>query len=117
MKQMILVFGLIAMCCGKANGQAFTQQPVASDMPLESAIINMFPNPATNFTTVVLRYDAVQEITIDVVDYNGQIRRSFRFAPGGRQLSFDISFLERGNYVIRLRETARLLDIAKLVKG
>jgi len=116
MKKMILLMAIWAGCITESNAQAFYQSQTTEQAP-EWRITNLFPNPAINSATVVLNYIPAQMIFVDVVDFNGEIRRSFSFTPGGRQLTFDVGFLERGYYVIRVREASRLIDMVKLLKA
>jgi|GEM_PF-2959925 len=118
MKKLILILGLLFFTSGsEAIAQAFSRNTVQSYELTDTKIVNMFPNPAVNHATVVLNYTPRRQTTIDMVDFNGQIRRSFAFAPGGNQFSFDVGFLERGHYVVRVRESGRLIDVARLVKA
>ncbi|HRO43381.1 MAG TPA: T9SS type A sorting domain-containing protein [Flavipsychrobacter sp.] len=119
MKQIILLFGIIILgTFEQATAQAFFRNNSSlQTTQAKTRIMTMFPNPATNHTTIVLNYIPAQRTVVDIVDYNGHIRQSFQFSAGGNQLSFDLSSLERGYYIVRVREAARLVDIAKLVKA
>lgn len=118
MKRFIFIFGFIFTAfVQETAAQAFYKNnDIAYDLR-ETKIVNMFPNPATNHATIVLNYVPLRQTVLDVVDFNGHIRRSFAFAPGGNQFSFDVGFLERGHYVVRIRESNRLIDVARLVKA
>jgi len=117
MKKMILFLAMWAGSISMASAQAFSRQNQDNYRIAETRIVNLFPNPAINNATVVLNYAPAQKVFVDVVDFNGEIRRSFAFLPGGRQLTFDVGFLDRGYYVIRVREASRLVDIVKLIKA
>ena len=93
---------------GANNPAVATVEPVAS---------LVFPNPAVNSTTVLLNYTPFRRVVIDIVDFNGNVRRSYVFAPGGNRFTVDVGFLEQGYYVLRVREGAALISRTKLIKG
>jgi hypothetical protein len=118
MKKLILLFSSLAALAlsGLASAQNFAaNNQVTPDY--EPPMTWVYPNPAIHSTTVVLNYIPVSKVFIDLVDFNGNIRRSYAFAPGGNKLSIDVGFLESGYYIMRIREGAGLIDIVKLVKG
>ena len=117
MKKILLSLSIFLALATVANAQAFYRNSETEQVAAQGAILNMFPNPALNNTTVVLNYIPRQRMTVDIVDFNGNVRRSFAFSPGGRQLSFDVGFLEAGYYVVRVREAGRLVDRTKLLKS
>jgi hypothetical protein len=114
---LLLLLTAAAFSGTKAHAQAFTTPVSEEGMYVTPGIANMFPNPAMNQTTVVLNYLPGNPVYVELVDFNGNIRRSYAFTAGGQQLSFDVSFLERGLYVVRVREASRLVDMVKLVKS
>jgi hypothetical protein len=75
-----------------------------------------YPNPATNAVTLQLPYTAVTSMDVLLLDYNGTVIRSYRFAPGGRSYSLDISFLNQGQYAIHMHEGGKLAGVTRLVK-
>lgn len=99
------------------NAQDFYNVGTTPANITSAQVLTVFPNPANNNTTVVLNYMPVNKVFLDLVDFNGHIRRTFSFPPGTQQLSLDVSFLETGYYVLRIREGAMLIDIVKFVKG
>ena len=118
MKKLILlsIFSLFA-CYLPASAQSFgANNPEPVDY-YESALTWVYPNPAINTTTILLSYIPARKVVVDLIDFSGNIRRSYVFAPGGNELSVDVSFLERGYYVLRIREGAALIDRVKLVKA
>ena len=118
MKRKLLISTLaFSLAIPEARSQAFYKPDPASLTVVERRIVNLFPNPALNHATVVLNYQPAEQVYVDLIDFNGQVRRSFGFAPGGNQLSFDVGFLERGYYVVLLRDAYRLIDRVKLVKS
>jgi hypothetical protein len=100
--------------------QAFFENRT-SDMPQErfpeARIINAFPNPVQNNLTIVLNYLPVRRFTVEIIDFNGRLRRSFAFAPGGQQISMDLSFLDPGDYVVRVLQSGRLVDRTRILKS
>src|SRR5687768_14967625 len=103
MKKLILLFSsIVALAISvPAKAQDFTaNNQVTQDY--EPIMTWVYPNPAINSTTVVLNYIPVRKVYIELVDFNGNIRRSYAFAPGGNKLSIDVGFLESGNYIMRI---------------
>ena len=80
-------------------------------------ISELFPNPAMSNVTIVLQDIPTQAVYIDIVDFNGNLQRSYRFSPGNLALHFDVSFLPKGHYIIRVRDRSSLIDISRLVKS
>lgn len=119
MKKILLSLAIVAAAgIDQVNAQAFYRNNDATEVVMTAGRIeNLFPNPALNSTTIVLDYIPLQKIFVDIVDFNGQVRRTFAFTPGTRQLSFDVGFLESGYYVVRVREAGRLVDRTKLLKS
>ena len=116
MKKTILIIGLLIGIINQGKAQAFKHTGYES-IVVEQHIETLFPNPALNNATVILNYLPDQKVYVDIIDFNGNLRRSFAFLPHGRQLSFDVGFLEEGYYIIRVREGYRLIDITRLLKS
>ncbi|HTM64978.1 MAG TPA: T9SS type A sorting domain-containing protein [Flavipsychrobacter sp.] len=121
MKKILLALAILFIIPTQSEAQAFYRD--FSDNGYYTAnntqfgVLNLFPNPAVNNASVVLSYLPAERTFVDILDFNGQLRRSFSFNPGGRQLNFNVSFLERGYYIVRVREGDRLIDIIKMVKN
>ncbi len=102
----------------RSKAQAFyKEQPPVYSGYYPAEVINLYPNPARNAATVVLNYAPQDRVAIDLVDFSGNLRRTFTFNAGGRAFRFDVGFLERGYYLIRVREENRLIDILRLQKS
>jgi hypothetical protein len=116
MKKLLLIFSafILGLSPSKAQDFAANNPVVTAVEPIASLV---FPNPAVNSTTVLLSYTPMRRVIIDIVDFNGNIRRSYAFAPGGNRFTVDVGFLEQGYYVLRVREGAALLSRTKLIKG
>ncbi len=118
MKQMIWIAGIIAiMNTHNADAQAFSKSTAAVTSAENTRIVNLYPNPARTVTTVVLSYIPREKIMVDIIDYNGQIRRSYEFPPGENRFNLDIGFLENGNFVLYVRQQAVIIDVVKIVKA
>jgi hypothetical protein len=101
--------------------EAAAQTPVSYDSrdayKYSPGVTNVFPNPVINSASIVLNYTPLSRINIDLVDFNGQLRRKYVFNPGNHAMSIDVSDLDKGFYVLRVREQNILVDIVKLVKN
>lgn len=124
MKHWICTLGLLIGITGfnSAYGQAF--QPLNrnagyNDAAMASAprVITAFPNPAQNQTTVVLAYRTRSHAVAEVLDYNGNLYKSYAFSPGTDQMTIDLGTLERGNYIVRIVEPGRRAEMVKLIKN
>jgi len=120
MKKILLALAILLTISAQSDAQAFFRgfaddgHYAANNSKL--IVLNLFPNPAINNASVVLSYLPARRTFVDILDFNGQLRKSFSFNPGGRQLNFNVSFLERGYYIVRVREDNRLIDVIKMVK-
>ncbi len=123
MKRVVFTLGLTVSLFVQhfaGSAQAFYKNDNQSEQQRTSwtlGVQTVYPNPTSSSSTVVLSYIPVNRVYIDILDYNGNIRQSFRFAPGGRQLSFDVGALDRGYYFVRVREQGRLIANVRLVKN
>jgi hypothetical protein len=120
MKKILLALAILLTISAQSEAQAFyrdfSDNGYYTGNNTQFGVLNLFPNPAINNASVVLSYLPAKRTFVDILDFNGQLRRSFGFNPGGRQLNFNVSFLERGYYIVRVREGDRLIDIIKMVK-
>lgn len=117
MKKLILSISTIAAF---AITPAFSQNFAANNVVVteyQNVSTLVFPNPAINSTTVALNYIPTRRTFVDIVDFNGNIRRTYAFAPGGNKLTVEVGFLEQGYYALRIREANTLIDRVKFVKG
>lgn len=114
-----IVIALVAtMLSVHVHAQAFyKEQPQMYAGYFPAQVINLYPNPARNAATVVLNYTPQDRITVDLVDFSGNLRRTFTFNGGAKAFRFDVGFLERGYYLIRVREENRLIDVLRLQKS
>jgi hypothetical protein len=117
MKKLILIVLFATGMGSQTFAQAFTRnnlQPAQHESI--SPVQAVFPNPATSNTSVLLSQPAQQRVYVDLVDQKGHIVTTYVFAPGGRQLTFDVGFLEGGYYILRVREPGRYVSAVRLVK-
>lgn len=122
MKKVLLALAIMLTINAESYAQAFYRDVsdggyYTNANVTEARVLKLFPNPAINNASVVLTYLPEKRTYVDILDFNGQVRRSFGFNPGGRQLNFNVSFLERGYYIVRVREGDRLIDVLKMVKN
>jgi len=62
----------------------------------------VYPNPVTSHTSVVLDDVPNSAVYVDIIDMNGQVDRSFQYAPGSYDLDVDMSRLPTGLYSVRV---------------
>lgn len=113
----ILLFTAFFTFAENAHAQGFYDLSLSRHQNRKIEILKVFPNPGLNQTNITLGYAPSQKVSVDILDFNAQVRRTYHFPPGSRLLSMDISFLEKGYYVFRVREESALIDIAKFVKS
>ena len=118
MKKMILIIWTLVLCSlprlSPAQGYADNTATYSGYLP---QVVNVFPNPAITHMTVVLSHQLMRRAHIDIIDFNGNVRRSFTFAPGSHKFDLEVGFLNQGYYVLWVREGSVLLDRVKFVKG
>ena len=61
-----------------------------------------YPNPVISTAKIILPVASVGEVTVDVIDLNGYIIRSFSYGPQSAQLDVDMSELPTGLYSVRV---------------
>jgi hypothetical protein len=76
----------------------------------------VYPNPATSGTRVVLPAPAIGTAYVDVIDLNGNVDRSYQYAPGSYELDVDISNLPVSIYSVRVYGTGIGFYNLKVVK-
>ena len=64
----------------------------------------VYPNPVLSSTRIVLNTLPVSNVYVEVVDMNGNVTRSYQFAPGTYNLDVDMSRLPNGLYTVRVHE-------------
>jgi hypothetical protein len=75
-----------------------------------------YPNPTPDATKIVLPYTATQTVTVDVIDLNGRIVRSYSYGAGSNTLDVDMSKLETGMYNARIITAGSKEQDVKLIK-
>ena len=108
MKNKILLIAIVLL-------SAFTSKAEITSYAYNSNLI-LYPNPATSNAHIILPNLALRKISVFVVDFRGQIMKSWIFAPGGDQVDIDISSLPIGEYSIRVQEEGFPADNLRLVK-
>ena len=112
-----LLFTVLFALAKTSYGQAFYSLDPSQHEIRKMEITTIFPNPAFNQAHILLNQVPFKRVSVDIIDFNSVVRRTYHFPPESRILSFDISFLERGYYVFRLRNENSLLDLARFVKS
>ena len=92
-------------------GTTAIENPVANTNDLL-----VYPNPVVSNTHIVLPGMAIATVTVDVIDLNGRIDRTFQYAPGAQELDVDMSRLTTGLYSVRVYDPASGYYNLKVVK-
>jgi len=75
-----------------------------------------YPNPTSSITRITLPMVSAAIVYADVVNMNGNVMRSYQFAPGSYQLDVDLSTLPTGLYSVRVFGRDVALRNFKIVK-
>jgi len=67
-----------------------------------SYVSTVYPNPVLSATRVVLNTLTSSPVTVDVVDANGNIVRTYDYSAGIYNLDVDMSGLQQGIYSVRV---------------
>ena len=62
----------------------------------------VYPNPVESNTRIVLPIASIGNVTVDVIDMNGNANRTYVYAPGSYDLDVDMSRLPAGIYSVRV---------------
>lgn len=85
-----------------------------NDKPTVAKVaIEAFPNPATNFTNIIVGYDFVSG-TATLVDLSGRVLQSFSVTE--RTIPIDLQSLPEGIYVVNIK-TEKQSDGIKIIKN
>ncbi|RYY11950.1 MAG: T9SS type A sorting domain-containing protein [Chitinophagaceae bacterium] len=112
----------ITTSAGGAYAQAFTavervpSTGIRTGSPVQH-VITAFPNPAQSYTTIVLHSRSRQRLVAEVLDFNGNLYHTQAYAPGIDQVNIELGNLERGQYLIRIRETGRRTESVRIIKN
>ena len=84
--------------------------------PVGIAILEMYPNPATNYTRIVLDGLSTEEVTLSVINMNGIIVRSYEYGAGSGRFDIDVSALPAGIYAMQVQERGKEAQSIQLSK-
>lgn len=74
----------------------------------------VYPNPVTDRTHIVLSAPAKYDVTVDVVDMNGHVVRTFQYAAGSTRLDVDMSNMPIGHYMANVKSKDQLQNVQLL---
>jgi hypothetical protein len=110
-----------AQQAAQEESQVFEQGYVA-DKPLDlsghyapASAVLFYPNPVASQARVWLPYASTSVVSVEVMNLQGTLMSSFRYAPGSRSLDVDMSTLPTGIYSVRVKENRNVENI-KVVK-
>ena len=66
--------------------------------------INLYPNPVSDQATVEFELDKPSEVILRVYDINGKLMnvKEENLSSGQQMLKFDVSNMEKGNYILQM---------------
>lgn len=79
-------------------------------------IVSVYPDPARTASSVLLAEQAINSVTLYVVNLNGTVVRTYTYDGGQQQLNFDVSDLQDGVYNIQVQEQGKSMQSVKLLK-
>jgi hypothetical protein len=79
-------------------------------------IMEMYPNPATNFTRIVLDGSSTEPVTLFIVNMNGIIVKSHQYGAGSTVLDIDVSAFPAGIYAMQVQERGKEAQSIQLSK-
>ncbi len=62
----------------------------------------VYPNPAISTARIMLPFASEGKVTVNIIDMNGTITRTYRYEPRSYQLDVDMSTLPMGVYSVRV---------------
>ena len=87
------------------NGKAEFHRVVSVELA-NSAVIRISPNPVNNFTYLQLDEAFDEDAPVLIYDFTGRPVFKTQLAAGAVQLNLDLSFLSKGNYIIRVENVS-----------
>lgn len=78
---------------------------------------NIYPNPTTGlFNFELIPLEGIQEITIEVIDLNGNVKKQWTVDGKTETVNLDIETLQPGMYIVRTNYGGQFVDQTNLVK-
>lgn len=66
--------------------------------------ISVYPNPAQGLANVLTDQTTTTKMNILIVDLNGNVVKTFDYAPGANSFGIDVSTLKKGVYAVHIQE-------------
>ncbi|MBW7866908.1 MAG: Omp28-related outer membrane protein [Brumimicrobium sp.] len=97
--------------CGSSAG-------IESEVLYEDQTVTIYPNPAQNFTNIVLNLKGQQNVQVDLVDMTGKVigSRDYGMLDGGQQITLPTLGLEAGIYLVNVRINNQLVSKRLIVE-
>lgn len=102
-----------------AGSEITVENPVAtSNLEQIDALIKMYPNPAQNFTNVILNLKESKEIQLEVMDLTGKTITSKNYGQlnGGQQITISTSNLSPGIYLVNVKVDSKVISKRLIVE-
>ena len=80
------------------------------------AILEMYPNPTSTYTRIILDGTNTEPLTLSVINMNGTIVQFYQYSPGASQLYIDVSALPAGIYAMQIQERGKEAQSIQLSK-
>ncbi len=85
---------------------------------LQTAHIDqVYPNPATTYTRILLTGATTEPVTVSIINYNGVVVQSFLYPAGSGRFDIDISSLPDGLYALQVQEQGKEPQSIQLSKS
>lgn len=79
-------------------------------------ILEVYPNPTTTYTRIILAENTTEPVTVSVVNMNGVLVRSYEYSAGAGRFDIDVSSLPDGLYALQVQERGKTAQSIQLVK-
>lgn len=97
--------------------RAYTAGPSTGVNPITGTnTMLVYPNPVLSNTHIILPNQPKAQVSVDIIDLNGRVARSYSYAPGTYSLDVDMSTLPSGIYSLRVYGADVAYRNVKIVK-
>ncbi len=91
---------------------------VVEDTTLPVNSLKIYPNPATNYITIVLRTASFDAIDLQIFDLAGRMVLTHTYYPhtsGEQEIYIDLPVMSTGSYLVRAEQKGRYIGTAKMI--
>lgn len=99
------------------DGESTILVSATEELPLESASLNLFPNPVSSTLNLVLPNPIVgQLVQVQIYNSLGQLIRSELIYPDVEKLDLDLTLLKSGIYHLAIQSSNQYRSLSKFIK-